>query len=183
MLQPGEFAFGSRGGAELPAGVEQQILRPPVGFTDLGVTDDQVGLEVRPPVVPQGVPRDDADTAVSGGAGPQLREHGPVGVGLLPAAPGPLLGTEGEQEGADAAGRVEEGRVRCHLADEVAYGTHDPLRGDLVRSGPAYGVGEALREDAHRVRRATALGQLPREPDDVRRKLTGPIAAINACIR
>lgn len=167
MLEPGQFAFGPGWRAQFPAGVEQQFLATPVGDTDGRITDDEVGAEFRPLVRTQGVTDSDGDVGTSGEVGPELRDAGAAGIDLLPEPLRTVLGSDREEERADAAGRIEHGCVGGHIPCEVTHSADDARRGDLIRAGAAHRIGEPLAEAADHSRGGFGLCQRFHQADDV----------------
>ena len=86
VLHPGEVRVARRRHAVLPPLVVLQLISSPVGDVEGGIGEDEVCLEIRQPVVPEGVavldlPVDPADREV------HLRKAPGGVVGLLPEDP------------------------------------------------------------------------------------------------
>ena len=174
VLEPGEFALGAGGDAQLPAGVEQQVLAAPVRCGHRRIADHQVRLQIRPPVLAQGVTGADVGARPAGQRGPQPGEVRGGRVQFLPVPGGARHRADRQQQRADAAGRVEDARVLRHGPGEVPYGVHDPGGGDLVGAGPPGGVEQAVGERVYQLGRGDVRFELGRLPDEVR--AAGPAA-------
>ncbi len=168
VLEPGEFALGPRGDAQLPAGVQEQVLPAPVRHGHRRVADDQIGSELRPAVLAQGVAAADVGPGAAGQPGPQPGELRHRRVDLLPVPDRPRRRADRQQQGADPAGRVEDGRVLRHVTGEVPHRLHDPRGGDLVRARAAGGLREALGQAVDQLGGGAGGRDLGRPPGEVR---------------
>ncbi len=177
VLEPGQFALRAGRRAEFPAGVEEQFLPAPVGVAHRRIAHDQVGLDLGPPVGAQGVALFDVDVGPSGEIAPCLGEPGAAGVRFLAVPADARGGAHGEEEGADAAGGVEQYGVGRHLPGEVADGADHSGRGDLVGAGTAYGVREALGEVVHHLGGGMLRRQAPGEVEGLLREGGGLVGS------
>jgi hypothetical protein len=132
VLQPRQLTLGTGRDTELPAGVEHQLVAAPVGHVRRGVAHHQVGSEVGPLIVTQGVAHPDGGLRRAHELRTRTREARRRRVGVL-AGQGDLGSGEHHEQRPDPAGGVEHRPRRrprdlADCADEVE-------RGQLLRAG------------------------------------------------